>query len=197
MLTGSMKTNKSWTLLELAVAFAKELKWFGRECKEATVLYFDAEINQEFWQKRFRIICEQHELDPGRIAKLGRIKPVFIAGKDVTIKSLHAELIKWHAKGWLDGVDVIIIDPIYQLYEPEWKENGNEDMAKLGRFLRSLATATEIGTIFAHHHTKGSQEGKRDIEKSVGKERSDASSPFVPFLPGGHVHNRVLSQKRG
>ena len=99
MLTGSMRTNKSWTLLELAIAFAKALKWFDRECRQSTVLYFDAEINQEFWQKRFRIICDQRGLDPGEVARVGRIKPVFIAGKDVTIKGLHAELIKWHSKG--------------------------------------------------------------------------------------------------
>jgi hypothetical protein len=168
MLTGSMKTNKSWTLMDLLIALATELRWFERKCTQSTVLYFDAEIDRPFWQKRFRALCKQRGLDPQKVADAGRILPVFIAGKDITIASLEKELRKMHERGELDNVDLIIIDPIYQLYDPLWQENRNDDMAKLGKCLRFISEFSGIGTVFAHHHTKGSQDGKRDIEKASG-----------------------------
>jgi hypothetical protein len=73
-----------------------------------------------------------------------------------------------HEYGKLDDIDAIIIDPIYQLYEPQWQENRNEDMAQLGKYLRSLAELSQIAVVFAHHHSKGGQEGKRDIEMASG-----------------------------
>ena len=168
MLTGSMKTNKSWTMLDAVIALAMGLEWFGRQCRQCTVLYFDAEISRPFWQKRFRVLCEQRDLDPIEVAKTRRILPVFIAGKNITIKSLNKELHRRFERGDLDKVDLIIIDPIYQLYEEDWKENDNSDIAKLGKELHSISEYSGIGTLFAHHHTKGSQEGKRDIEKASG-----------------------------
>jgi RecA-family ATPase len=167
-ITGAMKTNKSWTLHDLAIALATGGEWLGRNCAKTKLLYFVAEIQESFWVKRFRILCDARGLDHKEVAASGMIQPVFIRGKDVSIKSLTEELYRWHAKGKLDDVGLIIIDPIYQLYEPEWQENRNEDMAKLGRFLIQLSEAVQVGAVFAHHHTKGNQEGKRDIEKGSG-----------------------------
>jgi RecA-family ATPase len=88
-LTGSMKTNKSWTIMDLAIKLAMHGEWFGRRCgksldgkswEPATVLYFDAEINRKFWQHRFRALCEAMRLDPLEVAKTRRILPVFLAG---------------------------------------------------------------------------------------------------------------------
>ena len=168
MVTGSTKSNKSWTLIDLAICLAMELEWFGRQCKKSTVLYFDAEIQKAFWQKRFRILCDQRGLDPQAVADTLGIKPAFIAGKHISVIALAEELNRMHERGELDDVDLIIIDPIYQFYAEQWDENKNSDIAKIGKFLRFIAEFSDVGTIFAHHHTKGNQEGKRDIEKASG-----------------------------
>jgi RecA-family ATPase len=167
-ITGGMKTNKSWTLMNMAISMATGSEWFGRECKQSTVLYIDAEVNRKFWQDRFRKLCNALGLDPLQVARTGRIKPVFLSGKDITISQLNSDLVRMHEYGKLDDIDAIVIDPIYQLYEPQWQENRNEDMAQLGKYLRSLAELSQIAVIFAHHHSKGMQEGKRDIEMASG-----------------------------
>jgi RecA-family ATPase len=168
MLTGSMKTNKSWTLLELAICFAKGLKWFNRECRQSTVLYIDAEIQRPFWRQRAEAICRQREIEYIDVIKEGRIRPAFVAGKNITATSIRLELERLFERGALDDVDVIVIDPIYQFYDESWDENGNSDMSKLGKILRAIAELTSVSILFAHHHSKGSQDGKRDIEKASG-----------------------------
>jgi RecA-family ATPase len=168
MLTGSMKTNKSWTLLELAICFAMRLPWLGRQCSTATVLYIDAEIQRPFWKRRASAICVQKELKFEDVMRDKRIRPAFVAGKNVTAGDLSRELERLFEKGALNDVDVIIIDPIYQFYDEAWEENGNSDISKLGKILRYIAELTGISILFAHHHTKGNQDGKRDIEKASG-----------------------------
>jgi hypothetical protein len=77
-------------------------------------------------------------------------------------------LVRKHEFGQLEGIDAIFFDPIYQLYEGDWEENKNEDMAKLGKYLREISELSEISTVFAHHHSKGNQNGRRGIEMSSG-----------------------------
>jgi RecA-family ATPase len=168
MLTGSMKTCKSWALLELAICFAKGAKWLGRACSKSTVLYIDAEIQRAFWCSRTKAICHQNKLEYNDVMKERRIRPAFVAGKNIDATKLHRELMRLFKRGELNDVDVIIIDPIYQFYDEAWDENSNSDVAKLGRILREIAEFTGISILFAHHHTKGSQDGKRDIEKASG-----------------------------
>jgi len=169
ILTGSAKTNKSWSLLELAICHATGGKWMGqRRCEKATVLYIDAELQRPFWHRRVRWICEQQGLVYDEVMRERRIRPAFVAGKTPNAGDLQRELNRLFHNGTLSEYHLIIIDPIYQFYDDQWIENDNSDMAKLGKILRAIAEMTGISVVFAHHHTKGSQDGKRDIEKAAG-----------------------------
>jgi RecA-family ATPase len=168
MLTGSMKTNKSWTLLELAICFATGVECFGLKCRESAVLYIDAEIQRPFWRQRAVSVCRQRDLEYEGVMRKRLIRPAFVAGRNPNASELKHELERLFERGAMNDVDLIIIDPMYQFYEEAWDENGNSDMAKLGKILRSIAELTGISILFAHHHSKGSQEGKRDIEKASG-----------------------------
>jgi RecA-family ATPase len=168
MLTGSMKTNKSWSLMELAICHAMELQWFGRQCHKAKVLYIDAEIRRPFWRQRMGYLCQQRGLSFEDVFSKRVIKPAFVAGNVPNISALRTELERLFNRGELSEYDLIIVDPIYQFYNDDWDENANSDMAKLGRVLRGITELTGVSLIFAHHHTKGNQDGKRDIEKASG-----------------------------
>jgi hypothetical protein len=65
------------------------------------------------------------------------------------------------------GYDLIVIDAIYSLLGA-LEENSNEDISLLGRELFRLAKHTGAGVMFVHHFSKGSQQGKRGIEKASG-----------------------------
>ena len=45
-ITGSTKSNKSWTIEELAVALATGGEWIGRECMETNVLVLDGGVRK-------------------------------------------------------------------------------------------------------------------------------------------------------
>jgi regulatory protein RepA len=167
-ITGAMKSNKSWTVLELAICTAMGRKWLDRDCAQAHVMYFDAEVEKPFWVKRCSMICEAIGVDLKELARSKQLQPVFVVGADISIAKLADELERMHLRGKLAGVGMIVIDPIYFFYEDDWEENSNEDMAKLGRILVRIKTTTGTSIIFAHHHAKGRQDGKRSIEQASG-----------------------------
>jgi RecA-family ATPase len=108
------------------------------------VLYIDAEIQKPFWKKRVEALCKKRGLGVKDVMQTRRIRPAFVAGKEVSATKLKAEFERLYERGELSGVDLVIIDPIYQFYDPEWQENRNEDMAKLGQCLRFISELTGV-----------------------------------------------------
>jgi RecA-family ATPase len=166
MIDGAMKTNKSWTLLDLAVAFATGGKWLERQCLKGSVYYIDTELRRSTWQKRLRLVCEGYGVSFEDVMRSRMIKPVFLrGGAKVPISQIANELKRKFHNGRLNGCCAIVLDPIYHLYEPDWEENSNEDMSKLSDYLYPIAETTDCAIVFAHHQTKGRQDGKRGIER--------------------------------
>jgi hypothetical protein len=132
------------------------------------VLYVDAEIQRPFWKLRMEALCRKRGLTFNEVMKTGLIRPVFVRGRQVSASALRIELERLFERGKLADIGMIVLDPIYQFYDETWLENDNSDIEKLGRILLAISELTQISIMFAHHHTKGSQDGKRDIEKSSG-----------------------------
>jgi RecA-family ATPase len=168
MVTGGMKTNKSWTLMQLAISLATGRDWLSKKCEKQRVLYIDTEIQRPFWNQRIGFLLKNEGLHPGDVFATGGIRPVLLAGRVPTASALSAELERLYNRGLLEDFTTVILDPIYQIYEDDWDENSNADMGKLGRILRAITVTLGKSLIFAHHMTKGSQEGKRDIERASG-----------------------------
>ena len=62
--------------------------------------------------------------------------------------------------------DVVIVDPIYPLFEGD--ENSNEDAKKTLAYLKRIASVTGAGVIYMHHFSKGAQDFKEARDRVSG-----------------------------
>jgi RecA-family ATPase len=161
IISGAAKTNKSWTMMELALAVSqgkgKFIKWSANVGK---VYYIDTELEKFDFKKRMKAIAHQvgASPDPGEFG----IK--LIRGIRTNLDKLVPQLIR-KLKG--KGYDLICIDAIYSILGDR-EENANEDISEIGALLFELAKGTGAAVIFSHHFSKGNQGNKRGIEKASG-----------------------------
>ena len=57
ILSGTSKSNKSWSLLDLALSVASGQPWWGRPCQKAPVAYLNFELQPWAIEQRVGAIC--------------------------------------------------------------------------------------------------------------------------------------------
>lgn len=160
IVSGASKTYKSWTAMEIALAISQGGKFAKWEANIGKVFYIDTELEPFDFQFRMRSIMEggRYNPDPGDFRKL------LLRGTRSEIESLVDKLaVRLAGK----RCDLIIIDAIYSLLGDR-EENSNEDITQVGIQLFRLAKLTGAAVLFIHHFSKGTQSGKRGIEKASG-----------------------------
>jgi RecA-family ATPase len=159
-ISGGMKTYKSWTAMELALAVTNGTRFVKWEANCSKVFYVDTELEGFDFQKRMLGIAEQMKIsvDPGECRKM------LLRGREISIDMLVPGLIR-RLQG--KGFDLIVIDAAYSLLGHR-EENRNEHISEFGRVLHKLAKETGAAVALVLHHSKGSQIGKRGIEKASG-----------------------------
>ena len=160
IISGASKTYKSWTAMEAALAISQGGTFVKWPANIGKVYYIDTELEAFDFQARMKSIMAggSYEPDPGESRKL------LLRGTRTEIATLVDKLSVRLAD---QDYDVIVIDAIYSLLGDR-EENSNEDITSVGVELFRLAKNTGAGVIFIHHFSKGSQQGKRGIEKASG-----------------------------
>jgi RecA-family ATPase len=162
IISGAAKTNKSWTMMEMALAISqgkgKFLKW---EAYMGKVFYVDTELEVFDFQKRMKTIAKQLGI---KDVDADDMRQMLIRGVRITLDELVPRLIR-RLQG--KNYKVIFIDAIYSVIGDR-DENANGDISQIGALLFELAKGTGAAVVFSHHFSKGSQEGKRGIEKASG-----------------------------
>jgi RecA-family ATPase len=160
LLQGPSKAGKSFALISLAIALAEGKEWMGFNCKKTKVLYINMELDEPFANRRIEDIYKAKfwEVNNGDNIKIwnlmGHAKPL-----DILKEQIISEI---------DGlnVDIIIIDPIYKVITGD--ENSAKDMSDFMNILDNLSDETKASIVFCHHHSKGSQSGKKSIDRGSG-----------------------------
>ena len=161
-LAGPSKAGKSFALLELAVSLTEGVPWMGRfECPNpGNVLYVNLELDEASCMHRLAAIY-----------------------KTLGVKPKHARsLYVWQLRGHATGLDklapvmirrcrdmhlaAIIVDPIYKVLTGD--ENAAADMARFCNYFDRVAMECGCAVIDCHHHSKGSQGGKRSMDRASG-----------------------------
>ncbi len=164
VLTGPSKAGKSFALIELAQACATGTWWFGRfKCKQQRVLYINMELSQG--EANNRILDTWNALAPKSRPDRNTFSVWNLRGEDVDTETLINTLIKRHSAA-ANPPDFYIIDPIYKVNAGD--ENSAQDMNKLLRQFDRLCKETGACLAYAHHHAKGSQLGKRALDRGSG-----------------------------
>jgi hypothetical protein len=161
ILSGTSKSNKSWSLLDLAISVASGQEWWGHRCEKLPVAYLNFELHPWALQQRLGALCharpECRELGDtlflwnlrGHNADLAVLRP-----------QLEAELAR-------QQFGLIILDPAYKLLGNR-DENANGEIADLMNQFEALAQRTGAAIVIAHHFAKGDSTAKAAIDRMSG-----------------------------
>ena len=162
LVAGPSKAGKSFLLVQLAIALAEGSSWVGFQCEQSKVLYLNFEIEGASMHRRFHAVYDALEKDryhPDSISLWN------LRGHSIALDDLVPQLIeKVRAKRL--APDVIILDPVYKVLRGD--ENNAGDMAIVCRQLDTICEELGCSVIYAHHHSKGYQSGKRSMDRASG-----------------------------
>ena len=160
LIAGPSKAGKSFALIQLCISIAEGRPWFGFDCTQGKVLYVNLELDRASCLHRFKDVYEALEQQPTNI---GNISIWNLRGKSLPMDQLAPKLIRRAQKR---NYKAIIIDPIYKVITGD--ENSANQMANFCNQFDKVCTEIKCAVIYCHHHSKGSQTGKRSMDRASG-----------------------------
>lgn len=160
LLAGPSKAGKSYALIELCCSIAEGRPWLGFSCAQGRVLYVNLELDRASCLHRFRDVYEALGYHPQH---LGSIDVWNLRGRSIPMDKLAPKLIRRAMK---KNYIAIVIDPIYKVITGD--ENSADQMAKFCNQFDKVCTELGCAVIYCHHHSKGSQGGKRAMDRASG-----------------------------
>ena len=160
LIAGPSKAGKSFALIELSIALAEGVKWLGFNCAQGRVLYVNLELDRASCLHRFKDVYTAMNLQPKNLDKIDIWN---LRGRSVPMDKLAPKLIRRANK---KNYTAVIIDPIYKVITGD--ENSADQMAKFCNQFDLICTELGTAVIYCHHHSKGSQGGKRSMDRASG-----------------------------
>ncbi|ARD99500.1 AAA family ATPase [Lactococcus lactis] len=160
LIAGPSKSGKSFALMEMCIAIAEGIPWFGFNCERGKVLYINMELDRPSAYKRFKDIYQGMNVPPNHLKNISIWN---MRGHSIPMDKLTPKLIRRAQK---EKFDAVIIDPIYKVLTGS--ENDAEQMAKFTNNFDKVAAELGTSVIYCHHHSKGAQGGKSSMDRSSG-----------------------------
>lgn len=160
LMAGPSKAGKSFALIELLIAIAEGIKWLDWQCTQGKVLYVNLELDRPSALHRFKDVYAAMGVPANNIQNIDIWN---LRGKTVPMDKLAPKLIRRSLK---KNYIAIIIDPIYKVLTGD--ENSADQMAHFTNQFDKVATELGCSVIYCHHHSKGSQGGKKSMDRASG-----------------------------
>ena len=160
LLAGPSKAGKSFALIALAIAIAEGRPWMGFPCAQGKVWYVNLELDDISCKHRIRDVYAALGIEPEHISNLDIWN---LRGRAVPMDKLAPSMIR---RAKQRGYTAIIIDPIYKVITGD--ENSAEQMAHFCNQFDRVCAGAGCAVIYCHHHSKGSQGGKRSMDRASG-----------------------------
>ena len=160
LIAGPSKAGKSFALINMSIAIAEGHNWFGWECTQGKVLYVNLELDRASCLHRFRDVYKAMGIEARNISNIDIWN---LRGKTVPMDILAQKLIR---RAYKKGYIAVIIDPIYKVLTGD--ENSADQMAHFTNQFDKVATELGSSVIYCHHHSKGSQGGKKSMDRASG-----------------------------
>lgn len=160
LIAGPSKAGKSFGLIELCIAIAEGAKWFGFNCTKGKILYVNLELDRASCLHRFKDVYAAMHLSPDNLDNLDIWN---LRGHSVPMDKLAPKLIRRALK---KNYLAVVIDPIYKVITGD--ENSADQMAHFCNQFDKVCTELGCAVIYCHHHSKGSQAGKRSMDRASG-----------------------------
>lgn len=159
LISGPSKAGKSFSLIQLAIAFAEGSEWFGWQVTQGRCLYVNLELDARSAKHRFWAIYKELGISPSK----GQIDVWNLRGNACSLNALTPKLIRRAQK---KGYKAVIIDPIYKVLTGD--ENSAAEMAEFCNWFDKICLGLGAATIYCHHHSKGAQGQKSSKDRSSG-----------------------------
>ena len=160
LIAGPSKAGKSFLQIEMCIAIAEGRKWLNWTCTQGRILYVNLELDRASCLHRFRDVYQALGWEP---RNLKNIDIWNLRGKSRPMDKLAPMLIRRAAK---KNYIAIIIDPIYKVITGD--ENSADQMANFCNQFDKVCTELGVAVIYCHHHSKGSQGGKKSMDRASG-----------------------------
>ena len=160
LIAGPSKAGKSFSLIELCIAIAEGQSWLERRCAQGKVLYVNLELDRASCLHRFRDVYKSLNVKPENIKNIDIWN---LRGRSIPLDKLAPKLIRRaREKNYI----AVILDPIYKVITGD--ENSADQMAAFCNQFDKICTELGTAVIYCHHHSKGSQAGKRTMDRASG-----------------------------
>lgn len=160
LLAGPSKAGKSYALIELCIAIAEGNEWLGFKCAQGKVIYVNLELDSASCKHRFKDVYTALGIAPDNIKNIDMWN---LRGKSVPMDKLAPKLIR---RAFKKDYIAIIIDPIYKIITGD--ENSADQMAHFCNQFDKVCSEVGCAVIYCHHHSKGTQGGKRSMDRASG-----------------------------
>ncbi len=149
-IVGPAKAAKSWLALILCVCIATGRDFYGRATKRQRVYYANVEVSAKQAKKRLRAICQGLNVDAAELAGW-----LFVDNLRGTVATWN----KCYVAAWAVCAEVVIIDPFYQVFKGEERDEA-ACLAAVEEMKKFLADGLTLFVVF--HAPKG-YSGDRQI----------------------------------
>lgn len=160
LIAGPSKAGKSFLQIELCISIAEGREWMGWKCARGRVLYVNLELDRPSCLHRFKDVYDALGWSPNHLKNIDIWN---LRGRSIPMDKLAPRLIRRAAK---KNYEAIIIDPIYKVITGD--ENSADQMANFCNQFDKVCTELGCAVIYCHHHSKGSQGGKKSMDRASG-----------------------------
>lgn len=152
------KMKKSFMFLQLGISLSTGMEILGHDIPEkCRVLLVQYEIQPKYFHRRVQFISRAMGIEMADIGD--RLLIVNARGKGVIIDQVSA-LARQH------NVDVIMLDPLYKIFEGD--ENSNQDMAAALATFDKMVEETGAALFYVHHDCKGNAGDRNNTDRGAG-----------------------------
>lgn len=160
LIAGPSKAGKSFLQIEMCIAIAEGKQWLNWACAQGKIMYVNLELDRASCLHRFKDVYQALGWQP---KNLKNIDIWNLRGKSRPMDKLAPMLIRRAAK---KNYIAIIIDPIYKVITGD--ENSADQMSNFCNQFDKVCTELGVAVIYCHHHSKGSQGGKKSMDRASG-----------------------------
>lgn len=191
LLAGPSKAGKSFALIELCISLAEGRPWLGQfSCAQGKVLYINLELDRASCLHRFKDVYTALGYPPDNRMNIDIWN---LRGASVPMDKLAPKLIRRARK---KGYIAVVLDPIYKVITGD--ENSADQMAKFCSQFDLVCRALDCAVIYCHHHSKGSQGGKRSMDRASGSgvfaRDPDAMLDMTELIPTEAIREQLRTK---
>lgn len=195
-LAGASQSGKSFIAIDMAMAVARGVDWFGRRVRRGGVIYQAGESATGVRRRRFPAYRQRYDCGHDPLSVVLLEKPVDFYSSDEDVDAFIEECLHWK-RVFRDPLELIILDT-FNKATPGANENDGKDMGMVLARCERVRRATGAHVMLVHHmNAEGSKmRGHTSLFGNVDNVVTVKKCPDRTDAEGRQVREWVLSKQK-